>query len=236
MPVIHSNGEEIYINIIFSKKRRTWSLSVNPKGEVTMRVPAHVSEERALEIAKEKADWILKQKNKFLTRGEVIRRYNTGDTIPFFGEELKIVRETGPASAKIADGVLHISIPEGFEAKDAEDTARETVILLYRRLGPKVLDEFVSQYSQKAGVEKPALRIALRNGRWGSCTPKNGIIINAKILLAPKIVAEYLVVHEIAHIRFRHHQKSFKDEVERLMPAYAEAEKLIREDGWKWFF
>jgi hypothetical protein len=72
--------------------------------------------------------------------------------------------------------------------------------------------------------------------KWGCCTPKNGIIINARVFLAPKIVAEYLVVHEVAHLRFRHHQKTYWDEVERLMPDYRKAERLLREDGWKWIF
>ena len=51
-----------------------------------------------------------------------------------------------------------------------------------------------------------------------------------------KIVIRYLVVHEVAHIRFRHHQESFWAEVERLMPEYREAERLIKEEGWQWVF
>ena len=56
------------------------------------------------------------------------------------------------------------------------------------------------------------------------------------ILLAPAIVAEYIVVHELAHLRFRHHQKIFWDEVGRLMPGYRDAEKILKTEGWKFVF
>ncbi|MDO5844862.1 MAG: SprT family zinc-dependent metalloprotease [Methanocorpusculum sp.] len=236
MTALNFNGEEIPLEIVFSDRRRSWSISVNPEGKVTIRVPSAKTEKDAVKIAEEKADWIIKQRNKFLERGIAEQHYNTGDTITLFGETLKIVRSEGTASAKISDGVLNISVPKEFSGAEAESVARDTVIFLYRRLGLKVLDDFVCKYSEIENVAKPAVRIRIQERKWGCCTPRNGIIINARVLLAPKIVAEYLVVHEVVHIRFRHHQISFWDEVARVMPNYMEAERLLKEDGWKWVF
>lgn len=236
MPSIIYNGEEIPIEVIVSNRRRSWAISVTESGCVKVRIPTSMTEADALKIAEEKSAWIFKQRSKFLSREAAVQHYNTGDTITFFGETLKIVRHEGTASAKIDSGVLNISVPKEFSADDAELIARDTVIFLYKRLALKVLDDFVTKYSEIERVPKPKVRIGVQERKWGCCTPQNGIIINAKVLLAPKIVAEYLVVHEIVHIRFRHHQKSFWDEVSRVMPNYIEAERLLKEDGWKWVF
>lgn len=164
------------------------------------------------------------------------RSYEDGEKISFFGEPLTIQRTIGPARTEIFEGQLRLSIPDTFSPDDSKNLARDLVTLLYRRLGTVVLDPYVEKYAKLAGVNKPQLRIRLQKKKWGCCTPKNGIIINARVLLAPKIVAEYLVVHEIVHLRFPHHQKNYWDEVKRLMPDYKDVEKLMKTDGWRWEF
>ena len=230
------NGQQIPIMAIYSDRRRSWAIEVKTSGEVLVRVPSAVSEEKVMEIAQSKAEWIAKQQLKFQSREKVQRRYSDGDHIHFFGEELIIKRTTGPARAEISEGYLNISIPESFSPEETEMITRDVVMLLYRRLGTTVLDAYVEKYADLAGVTKPKLRMRLQKKKWGCCTPKNGIIINARVLLAPRIVAEYLVVHEIIHLRFPHHQKEYWNEVERLMPEYRNVEKLMKTDGWKWEF
>ncbi len=230
------NGQHIPIRVIYSERRRSWAIEVTTTGEVLVRVPSAVSEGKVMEIAQSKAEWIAKQQVKFQTREKELRRYAEGDMISFFGEQLIIARNAGPARAEITRGYLNISIPDSFSPDDAEIIARNVVMLLYRRLGTTVLDAFVEKYAGLAGVTKPKLRMRLQKKKWGCCTPKNGIIINARILLAPRVVAEYLVVHEVVHLRYPHHQKAYWNEVERLMPECRKVEKLLKDDGWEWEF
>ncbi|HKL97365.1 MAG TPA: SprT family zinc-dependent metalloprotease [Methanocorpusculum sp.] len=230
------NEQTIPIQVIYSDRRRSWSIEVKTTGEVLIRVPSGVTEEKVREIAQNKAEWIAKKHSVFQKREPGPRRYAEGDLIPFFGDTLIIARSTGPSRAEISGKYLKISIPGSFLPDDAELIARNQVMLLYRRLGVTVLDSFVKMYAELTGVEKPNLRMRLQKKKWGCCTPKNGIIINARVLLAPKIVAEYLVIHEIVHLKFRHHQKTYWEEVERLMPEYRNVEKLMKTDGWKWEF
>ncbi len=230
------NGQHIPIEVIHSERRRSWAIEVTTTGEVLVRVPSAVSEEKVMEIAQSKAEWIAKQQVKFQAREMTPRRYADGDLISFFGEELIIKRNTGPSRAEISEGYLNISIPDSISSDDAEMIARDVVILLYRRLGTTILDGYVEKYAGLAGVTKPKLRMRLQKKKWGCCTPNNGIIINALVLLAPRIVAEYLVVHEIVHLRYPHHQKVYWNEVERLMQEYRIVEKLLKEEGWKWEF
>lgn len=232
---ISYKGEDIPVFLIYSP-RRSWAIEVRHNGDVIIRLPDSASADDAKRIVEEKGDWILKQRSKFAVRVFPKRLYESGDVLPFFGEELVVQRCVGKAGARVEGGELVVSLPEGFCGDEASDLAREVVILLYRRLGLVVLDEFVEKYAGLVGVEKPAVRIKVQERRWGSCTPKNGITINARVLLAPRVVAEYLVVHEVVHLRFRHHQASFWEEVERVMPGYREAERLLKEEGWRYVF
>ncbi|HJJ28296.1 MAG TPA: SprT family zinc-dependent metalloprotease [Methanocorpusculum sp.] len=236
VPVQVTYKDEILPCFVFFSPRRSRQLEIKQNGDVIVRMPDYADMENVRDFVTEKGDWILKHRKVFVARTMPKRRYETGDTMPFFGRELTIERKTGAARAQIAGDVLEIYLPEGFEGDEASDLARDVVILLYRRLGLKVLDAFVEKYAALEGVEKPPVRIKLQEKRWGSCTPKNGITINARVLLAPKIVAEYLVAHEVVHLRLRHHQASYWDEVGRVMPEYKEAERLLKEEGWGYIF
>lgn len=236
IPVQVPYNDEILPCFVFFSPRRSRQLEVKPNGDVIVRMPDYADMDNVRDFVTEKGDWIVKHRKVFVARTMPKRMYETGDLFPFFGTNLTIERKVGPARAQITGDILEISLPAGFEGQDASDLARDVVILLYRRLGLKVLDEFVEKYAGLENVEKPPVRIKLQEQRWGSCTPKNGITINARVLLAPKTVAEYLVAHEVVHLRFRHHRASYWEEVERVMPEYREAERLLKEDGWSYVF
>lgn len=231
------NGQEISYTIIYSSRRRSWAVQVKPDATVIVRMPQMVPPDLAKKLVDTKAEWIFPQVGKYTTRTPIVRRYADGETLPFLGTEYPILRQTGaPAKTGRSNAAFVITVPTGFSPEDTIHTSREMMILLFRRMGTKPLEEIIARYAPIAGVEPPKLRIRHQEHKWGCCTPKNGIIINVRVLLAPKIVAEYIVVHELAHLGFRHHQKTFWDEVERLMPEYCTAEKLLKTDGWKFVF
>ena len=233
MSSVEFAGEVIPISVVRSARRRTVGITVKESGEVVLRIPPQVSEADALRFAQEKAEWIVRHREKFAARKKQTREYAEGDVIPFFGRELTIRRVEGKTLRAELDGdVLRLFAPEGTDAAGF----REAVVFLYRREALRLLRPLVSSVAEAAGVEPPALRVRLQERKWGCCTPKNGIILNVRLLLAPELVIRYLVVHEVAHIRFRHHQESFWAEVERLMPEYREAERMLKEDGWQWVF
>ena len=233
MSAVVFDGEDIPLTIIRSARRKTIGLTVKESGEVILRIPPHVTEEKAVSFAQSKAEWIVRHRAKFESRKRVERHYAEGETIPFFGRELTIRRIEGDkVRAEILEGELLLTGPAGTEA----DVFREAVIFLFRRGGLKHLRPIVSEVAKAAGVEPPMLRIREQQRKWGCCTPKNGIILNVRVLLAPELVIRYLVVHEVAHLEHRHHQDSFWAEVERLMPEFREAEQVLKEQGWMWVF
>lgn len=237
MDTVTYKGEEIPFTILSSEKRRTIGITVKQTGEVVVRVPVHVSQEKIVSYIQSKADWIAKHRTRFLSRGVCHRTYADGETLPYYGRELTISRTAGDClKANIIGDSLLMTVPSTLTEEETILGLRDAVIYLYRREGLNTLKPIVKKYADLLGIEAPPVRVRIQTAKWGCCTPKNGIILNVKILLAPPIVAEYLVVHELAHIPHRNHQAEFWNEVERLMPNYRDAEALLKSDGWRWTF
>jgi len=235
--VIEINGQEIPATILYSEKRRTLGITIKPNGDVVIHAPSRYSREQILSFTTEKAEWILKHRNNFLSRQQVIRAYTTGEEIPFYDRNLLIQREAGSSfRARMEDNFLILSVPGGFNEEDIVKGCRDAVIYLYRRAGLGILSPLVDEYSKKLGISPPDIRIRVQDKKWGCCTPTHGLIFNVKILLAPPIIVKYLVVHEVCHIPHRNHQSGFWKAVQQLMPEYEEAETLLKTDGWKWIF
>ena len=234
---ITCNGQEIPYTIIYSNRSKSWAIEVKTDASVIVRMPQNIPPEKVRKLVETKREWIAAQVQKYSSRPKISRNYTNGETLPFLGQEYPVIRHTGsPAKAEFTDGRFLITIPDDFTGPDQTALARDLTIMLYRRIGTAPLEKIIQHYAPLAEITPPRLRIRLQERKWGCCTPKNGIIINARILLAPEIVAEYIVVHELAHLRYRHHQKTFWNEVERLMPAYRDAENILKTDGWKFVF
>lgn len=231
------DGEEYPVTVVFSDKRHSIGLTVKPTGEVVLRVPQGHPREEGIAFARSKAAWIAKHVERFRSREVLHRHYAEGEVISFFGEEYTIRRTSGKyVKAAFSGAELLLTVPEDFSAEEAEDACRSAVIYLFRREGTAKLKPLAEKYAALCGTAAPPVRVRVQERKWGCCTPKNGIIINVHVLLAPVFVIEYLIVHEVAHLQHRNHQQEFWNEVERLMPEYRRAEALLKSDGWKWVF
>lgn len=83
-----------------------------------------------------------------------------------------------------------------------------------------VLPPIVARYSAIMGVEPQGIKITSATTRWGSCSSKNNLCFPYRIMLLPPELMEYVVVHELAHIRVKDHSSKFYDEVAKYMPDY----------------
>lgn len=230
-------GKEYQITPVWSAKRRTLGITVKTDGTILLRIPLGYPLEDALSFAQSKAAWIAEHTERFRAREVFHRRYADGDEISFFGKIYTIRRGAGKTvRASFSGDELILSVPEDFSETEAEDACRTAVIFLFRREGTAVLKPFAEKYANLCGVAVPPLRVRVQERKWGCCTPKNGIIINVKMMLAPQFAAEYLIVHEVAHLKYRNHQAEFWAEVKRLMPEYEKAEEILKKDGWTWEF
>ncbi len=95
----------------------------------------------------------------------------------------------------------------------------------------KLIPERVAFYSEQMGVTYGRITIRHQKTRWGSCSDDGNLNFNCLLMLAPDDVLDYVVVHELCHLKELNHSGSFWAEVEHVMPGYREPAEWIKENG-----
>lgn len=96
-----------------------------------------------------------------------------------------------------------------------------------------VIAERVKYYAPIVGVTYERISIRCQKTRWGSCSAKGNLSFNCLLLLTPDTIINYVVVHELCHRKEMNHSKAFWSEVEKILPDYKDAQKWLKENGWK---
>ncbi len=92
----------------------------------------------------------------------------------------------------------------------------------------RVLPELVQRYAVQMGVTPTSIKITSAKKRFGSCSGKNGLCFSYLLMRYPKSAIEYVVVHELAHIRQHNHSPAFYREIAAVLPDYKAREKLLK--------
>ena len=129
---------------------------------------------------------------------------------------------------KLVQGRLVATLPDG--AKQPH-MVRNALVRWYRHHAMLKLQDKVNRYSKIAGVEPASIGIKTFKSRWGSCSVKGRIDFNWKIVMAPNRIVDYVVVHELCHMKQHDHSPKFWKLVERVIPDYLECREWLKKSG-----
>jgi predicted metal-dependent hydrolase len=120
----------------------------------------------------------------------------------------------------------------GATPADAREAAVEAALRRWlKRAALADAERWVERHGPANGLVPAALRIKEQKHLWGSCSSKGAINLNWRLILAPEPVFEYVVVHELCHLRERYHQPAFWRLVAELLPGYAAQRRWLRLNG-----
>jgi predicted metal-dependent hydrolase len=210
---------EIAYSIRRSARARRVRVTVDAGGDVIVTLPRRASERRAAEAVRELRPWIERRRQALLRAAAEVAR--TRGTLPYLGEELRVVPEPGRERVHRRGGVL--LVPEG--------DAREAIERFYRRraraeIGPR-LDAAVA----RAGATYRGLTIRGQRTRWASCSSNGGMSFNWRLLLAPVAVLDYVIEHEVCHLEVMDHSPRFWALLESRVPDWREHAGWLRRYG-----
>lgn len=210
--------------IVYSSRRRVPALEVTDDGQVVVRMPITGGDAWPLPeaIIREKASWV-KQHVSRRSVWELSRpTFALGSTVPYLGEPLTLVR--GPELRR--EGFL-LEVPT-----QESSQIRDVVAGWMAGEASPQLRERLRLWGDRMAVSGPrTIRISNARTRWGYCTSRGVIGFSWRLLQAPMDMIDYVVVHELSHLRHPHHQAGFWAEVARVYPAYREAKAWFREHG-----
>jgi len=211
----------IQIDKFVRSKRRTLSLIVESDGSLTVRAPLGMREADIRRLIEEKIDWIQRKQAK--ARKEAVRphQFIDGETLPYLGREvpLCLVRDQRPAL--ILDGRFKL-------VRSAQSRAESVFEAWYKKQARIVLMERVVFFANKYGFEVTKIRISSARTRWGSCSRKGTLNFTWRLVMAPPDVIDYVVVHELCHLRELNHSPAFWAQVEAILPDYKPKRKWLK--------
>ena len=214
---------EIKIDRIIRSRRRTVGLQVTSDASLIVRVPHKMPLETIHEVAQRKLPWILRKQH--FARANYLplvpKTFTAGEKFPYLGEEYELSFVPGSYGALVFDGKRFL-LREGC-APLAKWLFRDW----YREQAADLLDTRVRHYTGMTGRPYSTIKLADARGRWGSCSSKGVLNFNWRLVMAPREVVDYVVIHEVVHLEELNHSKRFWQKVKTLAPDFLQAKQWL---------
>ena len=211
-------GPEIIRYEVMFLPRQTPGIEVHPDQRVVVRAPLGCAEGVIAEKVRRRASWISRQIARFrrFSPHTPPRRYVGGETHLYLGRQYRLkVMAREPASVKMSRGQLVVSVPGGPDPERVKAMLHRWYLDHAGVVFNEVLDAAMSHFK---GVDRPRLMVRAMQSRWGSLSPAGTMTLNANLVRAPRACIEYVVAHELCHLRHRDHSARFYRLLERMMP------------------
>jgi predicted metal-dependent hydrolase len=231
-------------------KRRTIGFSVGPEG-LAVRAPKWVPLPEIDKAVLEKSDWILKKLQQMRERGDRLEAtridWADGCVLPFLGQpvtvrldprhafsgvgaELKSVAPTESA-AGLADQPPVLTLHVGLPHSAAPAQIRDAVQAWLMRQSKRLFTERLTHFAPHLGVTWHKLSLSSAGTRWGSASADGSIRLNWRLIHFTQSVIDYVVVHELSHLRVMDHSPRFWDTVRSVVPDYAQLRGQLKDEA-----
>ena len=199
-----------------SPRARRISLRIDPRaGSVVVTLPARAAQSAGRALLLAHATWVADR----LTRLPPPLLFVDGADIPLDGQPVPIRHTPGTRGARLLDGALAVGGAPEFLPRRVADFLRAEA---KRRLGAAALDKAAA-----AGLRARRIVVKDTRTRWGSCTADGTLMFSWRLVMAPPLVQDYVVAHEVAHLRHMDHSPRFWALVAQLTPHRAAAMRWL---------
>lgn len=207
--------------------RRTLAVQVTAAGEVVVRAPRGASERVIEDFVEAQGPWISGQVQRARKRiaERPLHSFEEGSTVPLLGRDvvLRFGRTHAPGDDELA-------IPGSSPDADRE-SRRAAVVARVLELAPSLIAAVHADAAARVGVGAKRILVKELRSRWGSCGPDRRMNLCWRLVLAPREVLDYVVVHELCHIHEPNHSRRFWSRVEAACPDYRTHRRWLREHG-----
>lgn len=224
MPEVLLGGRAVPYQLVRNARSRHVRMTFTPQG-LRVSAPTRLPQAEVERAVASKERWLLRHSDLLLPAAPAT--LTDGMALPFLDGEVELgVRRAGRASASFRpeEGRLLVAAPH-----DAQ--VRELVERGYRRVARDWLAMQCEHVGRAIGVQPASIGIRDPRTRWGSCSSSGAVSFSWRLMMAPARVAEYVVVHELAHLVHLDHSAAFWGLVDRVRPDYRVESAWLRDHG-----
>jgi len=223
-------------SLLPSKGRKSVCLRVNRDGTVTVRAPRFVSKKYIEQFVGKRGAWIA-EKQKYFEQLLILyppKEFKSGESFQFLGRNLRLrlrhLADLKSPTCKVETGRLKLFL-NGQTGAEFKAAASGAIRNLYAKHTALRTAAFVRKHSSSLAVKSGRISVVDQKKRWGSCSRKGDIRINWRLAMMPPAVIEYIVVHELCHLKVHNHSPKFWSIVKSVLPDYENRRAWLRRHG-----
>jgi predicted metal-dependent hydrolase len=238
MPQIIYENNVIEYEII-RRKRKTIGIQITPEGKVKVSSPLGVADKTIQDILYKKANWIISKLRwvKEMDKNFKEKEYISGELIQYLGKTymIEVCEDEKLIGIRVVlvDNRFKVSINPNINGEKRNILIKNAIEEWLKRNAKVIFEERTRYYSEKLNLKYNVIRIKDQKTLWGSCSSQGNLNYNWRLVMAPLPILDYVVVHEVCHLKQRDHSKRFWELVEYIMPDYADKRKWLKENGRK---
>ena len=202
-------------------------------GCVAILAPQRVSDAEIRELIARKAAWLRRKiANHTEAKRLTTRAFVDGETFLFLGERYPLQVRDGPkARAELKAGVFIVHVLRSHSTERHARSIRAAFLRWYKAEAATLIEDRVRQYAARMMLSPGQVSFRDYKSMWGKCTSDGDLTFNWKLVMAPLDIVDYVVVHELAHLRFLNHSAEFWSVVETAIPDYRLRRKWLKDHG-----
>jgi predicted metal-dependent hydrolase len=219
-------------------KRRTIGMAVGPDG-LEVSAPRWVTLGEVESALREKGDWIARKLVEMQARQQQLGAarivWRDGVLLPYLGDQLAVVldssRNLKKNSAQFEPGATgHHTLRLGLPLQAEPEQIRDAVQAWLMRQAKALFVERLNHFAPQLGVQWQRVSLSSAATRWGSAGADGGIRLNWRLIHHKREVIDYVVAHELSHLRIMDHSPRFWETVQSVMPDYAQRRRVLKDE------
>jgi predicted metal-dependent hydrolase len=222
--LILPSGEPLHYQLE-RRQRRTVGLKITADGLV-IHAPKRISQSHLESLIVLKAEWIRKKLSALQENKLPDFRWQDSEQLLLLGSliTLSVRQDTRAKAVEYLPGMLQLALPN----PDDTNLIERKVLQWYKKHALSDFARRLEIFSAKLGVTMPKLLLSNAKSRWGSCNSRKEVRLNWRLLQAPPHIINYVVCHELAHLKEMNHSVKFWQVVASIFPDYKAAEKELK--------
>lgn len=217
--------DEQVVRILFVRRAgaRQFRLTLRSRGEARCTLPPQTSLPAAQQFVHWSRDWLARKVAALPEPSPEPPPLGPGDEYWIDGRPVRITSEPAAAGIRLGEWV----VPDVPSAPDLRPTLEGAL----RRKAAQELRERTAELAGRLGLRVPRISIRHQRSRWGSCSTRGTVSLNWRLIQLPPEVRNYVILHEVLHLRHPGHTPRFWAEVRRVCPGWAASEAWLRQNG-----
>lgn len=233
MKRIDFGSKSIEYSIKRGNRKKSVAINITPTAQVIVLAPHFLDKDKIERIVVKRAPWIIEKQAYFTRLSELYpeKEFVSGEQVLFLGRNyrLKLIKsETCSDSPTLVGRRMYISINNYPNPENRRKLIKDMLSKWYFSKTENIIKQRISRYVKIMGVKQPEFKIKEQKKRWGSCSSKGMLRFNWRISMAPISIIDYIVVHELCHLKVKNHSADFWKLVSLALPDYQRRREWLK--------